>query len=533
VALRGHDIIGQAKTGTGKTLGFGIPLLQRVRVEGEDGFDELTGPGKPQALVVVPTRELCVQVTGDIAKTAATRPIRILSVYGGRAYEPQVEALKRGVEVVVGTPGRLIDLANQGLLDLGHVRTLVLDEADEMLDLGFLPDVERIVRQIPQGRQTMLFSATMPGQIINLARAYMYHPTHIRAVDPDDDGQTVKAVEQHVFRAHAMDKVEMLARILQAEGRGLTLVFCRTKRTAAKVADDLADRGFASGAVHGDLGQGAREQALRAFRSGKVDVLVATDVAARGIDVDDITHVINYQCPDDEKTYLHRIGRTARAGKSGVAITFVDWDEASRWMLIDKALDLGFGEPEETYSNSDHLYVELDIPRDITGVLPRSQRTRAGLDAETVEDLGETGKHASGRNSGGRGAGGRGSSGRDGGGRPAGGRGDGRSSGRSGGGRDSGARDIGGRDSGARDSGARDVRTEEAPPRAERTGPPRERRRTRGAGAAAPSAEPTAVSVSHGGDSAAPASTVGGEGGEAAKRRRRRGGRGRSKPAAE
>jgi superfamily II DNA/RNA helicase len=526
VALRGHDIIGQAKTGTGKTLGFGIPLLQRVVLDGEGHTQPAVPvvPGKPQALVVVPTRELCVQVTGDIAKAAATRPIRILSVYGGRAYEPQVEALKRGVEVVVGTPGRLIDLANQGLLDLGHVRTLVLDEADEMLDLGFLPDVERIVRQIPQGRQTMLFSATMPGQIINLARAYMHHPTHIRAVDPDDDGQTVKAVEQHVFRAHAMDKVEMLARILQAEGRGLTLVFCRTKRTAAKVADDLADRGFASGAVHGDLGQGAREQALRAFRSGKVDVLVATDVAARGIDVDDITHVINYQCPDDEKTYLHRIGRTARAGKSGVAITFVDWDEASRWMLIDKALDLGFGEPEETYSNSEHLYVELDIPRDITGVLPRSKRTRAGLDAETVEDLGETGKHASGRSAGGRGAGGRGSSGRDGGGRPAGGRG--------GESRGSGSRSSGGRDSGGRDSGGRDVRTEEAPPRAERTGPPRERRRTRGAGTAVAGAEATVVS-SHGGDSAASGSTSGSEGGEVAKRRRRRGGRGRSQPAAE
>jgi superfamily II DNA/RNA helicase len=543
VALRGHDIIGQAKTGTGKTLGFGIPLLQRVVLDGESHTQPPVPvvAGKPQALVVVPTRELCVQVTGDIAKAAATRPIRILSVYGGRAYEPQVEALKRGVEVVVGTPGRLIDLANQGLLDLGHVRTLVLDEADEMLDLGFLPDVERIVRQVPTGRQTMLFSATMPGQIISLARAYMHHPTHIRAVDPDDDGQTVKAVEQHVFRAHAMDKVEMLARILQAEGRGLTLVFCRTKRTAAKVADDLADRGFASGAVHGDLGQGAREQALRAFRSGKVDVLVATDVAARGIDVEDITHVINYQCPDDEKTYLHRIGRTARAGKSGVAITFVDWDEAARWMLIDKALDLGFGEPEETYSNSDHLYEELDIPRDVSGVLPRAQRTRAGLDAETVEDLGETGKHAGGRTSGGRSSGGRGSSGGRDGGRSAGGRG---GSGRSGGGRDSGARDSGGgrdsgaRDSGARDSGARDsapgtgggpdVPTPDLPPRAERTGPPRERRRTRGAGAAGAGAESTTVSP--GADSAAPAVTVAAEGGDATKRRRRRGGRGRTKP---
>ena len=394
VALHGHDIIGQAKTGTGKTLGFGIPLLQRVVAQDEEGDPALppVEPGKPQALIVVPTRELCVQVTEDLKKAAARRKIRILSIYGGRAYEPQVEALKKGVEVVVGTPGRLIDLAQQGLLDLGHVRSLVLDEADEMLDLGFLPDVEKIVRLIPAGRQTMLFSATMPGAIITLARSYMHHPTHIRAVDPDDDGQTVKAVEQHVFRAHAMDKVEMLARILQSEGRGLTLVFCRTKRTAAKVADELADRGFAAAAVHGDLGQGAREQALRAFRNGKVDVLVATDVAARGIDVQDVTHVVNYQCPEDEKTYLHRIGRTARAGAKGIAITFVDWDDMPRWGLIDKALDLGFGEPEETYSSSDHFYEELDIPRHVTGTLPRAQRTRAGLDAEEVEDLGETGR---------------------------------------------------------------------------------------------------------------------------------------------
>jgi len=430
VALHGHDIIGQAKTGTGKTLGFGIPLLQRVVLDGEGHGDPALPPpaeGKPQALVVVPTRELCIQVTGDLEKAAARRKVRLLSIYGGRAYEPQVETLRKGVEVVVGTPGRLIDLAQQGHLDLGHVRTLVLDEADEMLDLGFLPDVEKIVRLVPAGRQTMLFSATMPGAIITLARSYMHHPTHIRAVDPDDDGQTVKAVEQHVFRAHAMDKVEMLARILQSEGRGLTLVFCRTKRTAQKVSDELVDRGFAAGAVHGDLGQGAREQALRAFRNGKVDVLVATDVAARGIDVQDITHVINYQCPEDEKTYLHRIGRTARAGASGTAITFVDWDDMPRWSLIDKALDLGFGEPEETYSTSDHFYEELEIPREVTGVLPRAKRTRAGLEAEEVEDLGETGRRpaegrgrsggsgrsGSGARSGGRGGRGGGSERRD------------------------------------------------------------------------------------------------------------------------
>jgi superfamily II DNA/RNA helicase len=339
VALHGHDIIGQAKTGTGKTLGFGIPLLQRVVAPGEEGYDALAEPGKPQALVVVPTRELCVQVAGDLVKASATRTVRILSIYGGRAYEPQLEALRAGVDVIVGTPGRLIDLAQQGHLNLGNARTLVLDEADEMLDLGFLPDVEKIVRLAPAGRQTMLFSATMPGAIITLARQYMHHPTHIRAVDPDDDGLTVKAVEQHAFRAHAMDKVEMLARILQAEGRGLTIVFCRTKRTAAKVADELVERGFAAGAVHGDLGQGAREQALRAFRSGKVDILVATDVAARGIDVADITHVINFDAPGGREDYVHRIGRTARAGASGVGITFVLEDQAKD--VAKMAHDLG------------------------------------------------------------------------------------------------------------------------------------------------------------------------------------------------
>ncbi len=401
VALAGNDVIGQAKTGTGKTLGFGIPLLQRVSGPQDSGFDDLAAPGKPQALVVVPTRELCVQVTRDINAAGSLRGVRVMAVYGGRAYEPQIEALRKGIEVVVGTPGRLIDLANRGDLELGHVRMLVLDEADEMLDLGFLPDVERILRFIPEGRQTMLFSATMPGPVIALARQYMSQPTHIRAHDPEDAGLFVANVEQHVFRAHAMDKVEMLARILQAQGRGHTMVFCRTKRTAQKVSDELATRGFASGAVHGDLGQGAREQALRAFRNGKVDVLVATDVAARGIDVDGVTHVVNYQCPEDEKTYLHRIGRTARAGASGTAVTFVDWDDIPRWTLINKALSLDFEDPAETYSTSQHLYDALDIPEHVTGQLPKSAQTLAGLGAEEVEDLGETGKVARDRSGGG------------------------------------------------------------------------------------------------------------------------------------
>ncbi len=413
MALSGSDVIGQAKTGTGKTLGFGLPLLERVTVPadveaGRAAPESLTDA--PQALVVVPTRELCTQVTNDLLTAGKVRNVRVLAIYGGRAYEPQVEALKKGVDVVVGTPGRLLDLAGQRKLDLKHIRSLVLDEADEMLDLGFLPDVEKIINMLPAKRQTMLFSATMPGAVIGLARRYMSQPTHINATSPDDAGRTVANTKQHVYRAHNMDKPEMVARILQAEGRGLVMVFCRTKRTAADLADQLQQRGFASGAVHGDLGQGAREQALRAFRNGKVDVLVCTDVAARGIDVEGVTHVINYQSPEDEKTYLHRIGRTGRAGAKGIAITLVDWDDIPRWQLINKALELDFSDPPETYSTSPHFYEELGIPAGTKGILPRAERTRAGLDAEELEDLGEPGgRNARGRSDrGGRDRGGRG-----------------------------------------------------------------------------------------------------------------------------
>ncbi|WP_211346795.1 DEAD/DEAH box helicase [Actinokineospora cianjurensis] len=378
LALAGEDLIGQARTGTGKTLGFGVPLLQRIVTPGD---------GTPQALVVVPTRELCLQVTADIRDAGKHLGIRVLSIYGGRPYEPQVAALRKGVDIVVGTPGRLLDLAEQKHLVLGKVRGLVLDEADEMLDLGFLPDIERILRMVPDQRQTMLFSATMPGPIITLARTFLTRPTHIRA-EENDASAVHERTEQFVYRAHSLDKVEVVARSLQAEGRGLTMIFTRTKRTAQKVADDLTERGFAAGAVHGDLGQGAREQALRAFRSGKVDVLVCTDVAARGIDVTDVTHVINYQCPEDEKTYVHRIGRTGRAGKTGVAITLVDWDEEKRWKDISDALGLDKPAPVETYSTSEHLFSDLGIPAGSTGRLPIGMRTRAGLDAEPEEDFG-------------------------------------------------------------------------------------------------------------------------------------------------
>ncbi|NEK85336.1 DEAD/DEAH box helicase [Blastococcus saxobsidens] len=385
LALAGNDLIGQARTGTGKTLGFGVPMLQRVTPPAEGG------DGVPQALVVVPTRELCVQVARDLGAAGTKRGIRVQAIYGGRAFEPQIESLRTGVEVVVGTPGRLLDLAQRGDLILGKVKALVLDEADEMLDLGFLPDIERILAMVPEKRQTMLFSATMPGPIVTLSRTFMTQPTHIRA-HGNDEGSTVPQTTQFIYRAHNLDKPELLSRVLQSRDRGLVMVFCRTKRTAQKVADELVDRGFAAAAVHGDLGQGAREQALRAFRSGKVDVLVATDVAARGIDVTGVSHVVNYQCPEDEKTYVHRIGRTGRAGSTGVAVTLVDWDDIPRWQLINKALDLGFDDPPETYSTSPWVYSDLDVPEGAKGRLPRSQRTREGLEGEVLEDLGETGK---------------------------------------------------------------------------------------------------------------------------------------------
>ena len=401
-ALDRHDIIGQAKTGTGKTLGFGIPVLEDVIAPDEEGYEDLLNPNKPQALIILPTRELTKQVAQDLREAAKYLSTRIVEIYGGVAFEPQIEALQRGADIVVGTPGRLIDLLRKGHLHLSGVETVVLDEADEMLDLGFLPDVETLLSRVPENRHTMLFSATMPGPVVALARRFMVHPTHIRAQDPDDQNQTVNTVKQVIYRVHAMNKVEVVSRILQAEGRGRTVIFCRTKRTAARLGEDLTARGFAVGSLHGDLGQGAREQALRAFRNGKVDVLVATDVAARGIDVDDVTHVINYQCPEDEKIYIHRIGRTGRAGHSGTAVTFVDWDDTPRWSLISKALGLGVPDPLETYHTSPHLFTDLDIPEGTTGRLPRAKRTRAGLDAEVLEDLGGSSPHSEGRGRGGR-----------------------------------------------------------------------------------------------------------------------------------
>jgi superfamily II DNA/RNA helicase len=489
IALAGGDLIGQARTGTGKTLGFGVPMLNRL--------DRDRGKGTaPQALVVAPTRELAVQVAGDL-KAAGTRlGMRVVTIYGGRAYEPQIEALRAGVDIVVGTPGRLLDLVQQGHLVLGMVNILVLDEADEMLDLGFLPDIEKMLAMLPEKRQTMLFSATMPGPIVSLARKFLNQPIQIRAEHGSDIPNT-EHVDQFAYRAHSMDKIEIVARVLQARGRGLSMIFTRTKRSAARIADELIDRSFAAAAVHGDLGQGAREQALRAFRSGKVDVLVATDVAARGLDVEGVTHVINYEAPDDEMTYVHRIGRTARAGASGRSVTLVDWGDLPRWKLICDTLALPLHEPPETYSTSPHLYLELDIPDGVGPRLPRAARTRAGLGAEAVEDIGgrEPARRTDGPGRAGR------SGARD----DRGGRGGGsRSSGSS--------RSDRGSSSDRGPSSDRDERV----PRPERPAKERSRQRTRGGAAPSGEANGSANSPVSGEPAAGTASADGGSGSGAA-----------------
>jgi superfamily II DNA/RNA helicase len=412
MALDKQDIIGQAKTGTGKTFGFGLPLIQSL------GFDPEPGV---QALVVVPTRELCVQVTEDLVVAASNRPTKIVSIYGGKAYEGQIEQLKAGAQIVVGTPGRLLDLASQRLLSLKNVKVMVLDEADKMLDLGFLPDVEKLFAQTEPTRHTMLFSATMPGPVVALARRFMNRPIHIRATDPNE-GLTQANIKHVVYRAHALDKDEVVARILQAEGRGKTVIFTRTKRAAAKLVEELNDRGFNAAAVHGDLNQEQRERAMAAFKAGKKDILIATDVAARGIDVLDVTHVINHTVPDDHDTYLHRAGRTGRAGKTGIAVTFVGWDEMHKWALINRALEMEQPEPVETYSSSPHLYTDLDIPTEARGRLSHAgpPRVREATPRDGDRDGGRSGRDGgrsggrdgqrSGGRSGGQSSGGRGQS---------------------------------------------------------------------------------------------------------------------------
>jgi superfamily II DNA/RNA helicase len=325
-ALAGRDICGKAKTGSGKTLAFGLPLLCRIG---------RAGPGHPRALVLVPTRELATQVTAALRALGKVSGRTVKAVYGGVSMDPQVDALRKGVDVVVGTPGRLIDLMERGELSVGEVEVLVIDEADRMADMGFMPQVQKVLYRMLQPHQTMLFSATLDGAVKRLVERYMDDPVQHSVAETEP---TVEEMEHRFFLVHQMDKVKVLASISRGVDR--TLVFVRTKRGADRLVTQLQREGVRSLAIHGDLRQAARERALADFIAGKVSVLVATDVAARGIHVDSVDVVVHYDPADDHKAYLHRSGRTARAGESGVAVTLQLWNQENDTRLVQRRLGL-------------------------------------------------------------------------------------------------------------------------------------------------------------------------------------------------
>lgn len=316
--LTGLDVIGQAQTGTGKTAAFALPMLQQMS----------PGRANVQALVMTPTRELAMQVAQAIHDYGRHLAVHILPIYGGQSYDRQIRRLKKGVDVVVGTPGRLLDLINQGLLDLSQIQTLVLDEADEMLSMGFIEDIETILQEIPSERQTALFSATLPAEIRNLAGRYMTSPKYITI---EREQITVPTISQRYYLVNEGDKVAALTRLFEVETISSALIFARTRAGAADLANVLTVRGFPAEALHGDLNQEGRERVLNRFRNNQIKVLVATDVAARGLDIDDISHVFNFDLPQDAEIYVHRIGRTGRAGKSGLAISLIIPKE--KWLL--------------------------------------------------------------------------------------------------------------------------------------------------------------------------------------------------------
>jgi superfamily II DNA/RNA helicase len=339
-ALAGRDICGKAKTGSGKTLAFGLPLLSRI------GH---ANPGHPRALVLVPTRELANQVTTALRALGTASDRRVRAVYGGVSMDPQIDALRKGADVVVGTPGRLIDLMERGELSVTEVEVLVIDEADRMADMGFMPQVQKVLYRMTQPHQTMLFSATLDGAVKRLVDRYMDDPVQHLVAETEP---TVEEMEHRFFLVHQMDKVKVVASI--ARGVERTLVFVRTKRGADRLVTQLDREGVRALAIHGDLRQGARERALADFIAGKVSVLVATDVAARGIHVDAVDVVVHYDPAEDHKAYLHRSGRTARAGESGVAVTLQLWNQENDTRVIQRRLGLQIP-VVEVFSNDPRL----------------------------------------------------------------------------------------------------------------------------------------------------------------------------------
>jgi ATP-dependent RNA helicase DeaD len=328
LALDGVDVLGQARTGTGKTAAFAIPILEQLALPREI-------PG-PQALILVPTRELAVQVTGEFEKLAHGQKVRVVSVYGGKPIRGQIEKLKKGAQVVVGTPGRVIDVISRGALDLRDLWCVVLDEADRMLDIGFRPDIEKILRRCPKDRQTLLLSATVPPPIERLARSYMHEPEQLN-FSPTDI--SVDTIEQHYFTVDHDQKFELLLRLIEREQPKQAIVFCRTKRRTDMVSRRLTKKIEGVDCIHGDMAQGARDRVMKKFRENGVRYLVATDVVGRGIDVSGISHIINYDVPQFCDDYVHRVGRTGRMGREGVAYTFVAPEEGGELTRIEARID--------------------------------------------------------------------------------------------------------------------------------------------------------------------------------------------------
>lgn len=327
-ALAGIDLMGQAQTGTGKTAAFCIPILERLQPRSQTA--------NPQALVLVPTRELAVQVRDECSKLSAGRDVHVVGVYGGKPIRQQVEHLRRGAEIIVGTPGRVLDLIGRGSLVLGQIRFVVLDEADRMLDIGFRPDIEKILRRCPQSRQTLLLSATIPPPVKRLAERYMREP---QMVDFSTKDLAVETIEQFYFTVDPERKFDLLAKLLEREDPQQAIVFCRTKRGTDKVCRRLADVRKGVDTIHGDLQQSARDRVMRRFREGKIKILVATDVVGRGIDVTTISHIINYDVPQFCDDYVHRVGRAGRMGREGVAFTFVSPEEGNELTRIEMRIN--------------------------------------------------------------------------------------------------------------------------------------------------------------------------------------------------
>ncbi len=369
--LAGQDVIGQAQTGTGKTAAFGLPMIHNLQ----------PGQGHVQGLVLAPTRELALQVTGAIAEYGRYHGVRTLAVYGGAAYGPQIGGLRRGVDIVVGTPGRLIDLVERGVLDLSTIRTLILDEADEMLSMGFIEDIETILSKTPAERQTALFSATLPGPIRRLAERYMRDP---QSVTIQREQITVEAIDQRYYLVHASDKVAALTRLFEVEEVTSALIFVRTRLETGNLAAELSARGYPAEALSGELSQDAREQTMNRFRQDQIKVLVATDVAARGLDIDHISHVFNYELPDDPELYVHRIGRTGRAGKSGIAITLVSPGERRRLAQVESFMHKKIQRANVPSEEDIRNYREERLVRKVTVWLKRGRGIR---ERELVEKM--------------------------------------------------------------------------------------------------------------------------------------------------